>query len=258
MALSGKNNQNGTGRPDLGQGQSTHSNGKQQFYPKKGWDFPRRGVEVMPREILYDPYRVLGSYVKARIKPTGRTDLFVPRVESTVYTQSQEIDDRPYTSQIPYIKEQIHLKPSRDAEILAVSGKIDVPANSTAQVLRFSTFNNLRTIIKWMHYTVFDALDPEQITFQWLVDGVPLKVFACNPDVTQSGGGYLPVVKGPVATNTNCLPCLPDHQNALWEITDQHVVQCMAKDQSGFDRRVEVCAWGWIESITVWDEKVRR
>lgn len=258
MFLNGKHNGNGKhqGRPGAHRAvPSGHSPSK---YPKKGWDFPRRNVEIMPREILFDPTRVLGSYVYAEMKSTGETIVVQPRVESTALIQKQRIDDCPYPSQLPYFKEQIHLKPSRDAEILSVKGKIDVPALGTARVLRFTTFNNLRTFIKWMHYTIYDSLDPEQITFQWLKDGVPLKVFACDPDVTESGGGYMPVVQSAVSTNTNCSPCLPDFQNSLWEITDQHTIELFATDHSGFDRKVEVCAWGWIESITVWDEKVRR
>lgn len=227
-------------------------------YPRKGWDFPRRNVEIIPSEILYDPNRVLGSYVYARMKSTGETIVVQPRVESTGIIQKQEIDDCPYPSQLPVTKKQIHLEPSRDAEIFSAHGKVDVPANGSAVVVDFSTFNNLRTILKWIHYAVYDSLDPDQITFQWLKDGAPLKVAACNPDVTMSGGGYMPLVQGAVATPTACHPCLPEFQNSLWEITDTHHIQCIAADQSGADRKVEVCAWGWIESITVWDEKVKR
>jgi hypothetical protein len=228
-------------------------------YPKKGWDFPRRNVEIVPSEILYDPSRILGSYVYAKMRSTGETIVVQPRVETTALIQKQEINDCPYPSQLPVFKKQIHLDPSRDAEIFSLHGKIDVPAGGTALVASFSTFNNLRTFIKWMHYAVYDSLDPDQLTFQWLKDGVPLKIFACNPEITTSGGGYMPLVQSAVSTNTNCFPCLPEFQNALWEITDQHTIECYATDHSGIaDRKVEVCAWGWIESITVWDEKVKR
>lgn len=232
-------------------------------YADKGWDFPRQNVEVKPSEVLYDPSRILGSYVWAKIKSTGRTVYVPPRIESTLLIQREEVRDCPPPSQLPYIKRQIHLDPSRDAEIFDVSGRADVPGAvgttpGVATVFRFTTFNNLRTFIKWTHIEVSDALWPPLMTVQFLIDGVPIKVWAWNTDVTTSGDGYTTTTTGAVSTNTNAFPCLPEFQNSLWEITDQHTVECVARNLAPADRRVGVCIWGWIESITAWDEKVKR
>lgn len=248
----------GAGVPANGRERTSKSTFKP-IYPKKGWDFPRRSVEIKPSEILYDPTRILGSYVWARLKSTGRTVVNQPRVESTELIQETHIDDTPYPSQLPYIKRQIHLDPSRDAEILTVSGRVDVPASGSQTVFSFATFNNLRTIIKWINISIFDALDPVMMTVQFLIDGVPKKIFACDPKVTISGGGYAPIVRGAVSTNTNCLPCLPSCcDNTLWEITDHHMIECIARNSAPADRKIEVCLWGWIESVTAWDTKVLR
>ena len=48
------------------------------------------------------------------------------------------------------VKRQIHLDPSRDAETIYLSCCADLPANQSIVVLAFETFNNLRTLIRWI------------------------------------------------------------------------------------------------------------
>jgi hypothetical protein len=52
-------------------------------YPKKGWDFPRREVEITPMEILSDN-RVLSGMGRIVMMPTDQTILVQPRLETTL------------------------------------------------------------------------------------------------------------------------------------------------------------------------------
>jgi hypothetical protein len=53
-------------------------------YPKKGWDFPRRGISITPSENLYEPQRVLSPAGRVTMEPTGQTVLIQPRLETTL------------------------------------------------------------------------------------------------------------------------------------------------------------------------------
>lgn len=52
-------------------------------YPRKGWDFPRRGMSITPTEILSDN-RVLSPMGRVIMVPTDETVLVQPRLETTL------------------------------------------------------------------------------------------------------------------------------------------------------------------------------
>ena len=52
-------------------------------YPRKGWDFPRREIEITPMEVLSDN-RVLASVGRVVMLPTDQTILVQPRLETTL------------------------------------------------------------------------------------------------------------------------------------------------------------------------------
>lgn len=241
------------------------------IYPRIGRGFPRRYVDTTPDEILYDPDRILSRGIAARLIHTGQTELYQPRVESEAMTEIQPADCTPSQapfqcpppfSQLPVIKQQIHIEPSRDAEIFYAPGCVDVPASpdgvtpGTATVMTFDTFNNLRTIIKWTQMIVYDALCPSQVTVEIRVDGQPIK-WTANPmgSIVGSGG----IVYTTVTTrNSQDFSDLPDCcRNTLIEITDRRHVEVFASNLAMVDRRVMVSLWGWIESITMWDQAVK-
>jgi hypothetical protein len=231
-------------------------------FPPKGWDFPRRYLEVTPSEILYDPGRILGTRVSAVLNKCDEVILRQPRLESTGCTQVESINDCPPPSQLPYIKKQIHLDPSRDAETLYCTGAVDVPASSSVIALAFDTFPNLRHIIRWIDIQVFDALWPVQITQQVRVDCDPKKFVACPQSVTTATSGLAVcefgdgTVSAPSALDITSPPQF--FHNVLFEITDRHHVDVVINNAAPADRRVQVTVWGWIESTTVWDEVVKR
>lgn len=242
-------------------------------YPRKGEGFPRRYIDHTPAEILYDPRRILGGRTDAITTiPTGETTLLQPRVESSrsVEIERSCIPERvPHfcpapPSQVPYTKRQIHLDPSRDAEILYHRGVADVPAGSpaspsSATVLSFETFNNLRYVIRWIGNYVFDALVPSALVSEIRVEGVAKKIFAVTTTTT-SPFPYGPPTSTTVATPTAVdMQCVPAYfHNMLLEITDRRKVDVVVTNTAPADRRVIVCLWGWIESITIWDESVKR
>lgn len=231
-------------------------------FPPKGWDFPRRYVEITPEEYLFDPGRVLGTRVSALIKKTGETVLMQPRLETTGHMMKETINDCPPPSQLPYIKRQIHLDPSRDSETLYCSHCVDVPANSAAIALAFDTFPNLRTIIRWIDVQVFDALCPPLLTQTVRIDCDPRKVAACPESTTTLASGLVScnfgagTVATPLSIDMTNLP--KDFHNVLYEITDRHHVDVVVANDAPVDRRIQVTVWGWIESITAWDEVVKR
>lgn len=245
---------------------------KNPIYPRFARGFPRRYMDITPDEVLYDPTRILGRGIRARMIPTGTTSLHQPRVESEAMTEIDRGDCPPSTapfecpppfSQLPYIKRQIHLDPSRDAEIFRADGCVDVPASpdgitpGSATVFSFDTFQQLRTIIKWTKMVVYDALCPSQVTVGFNIEGSSVKWMG-NPvgSVVGSGG----ITYGTVtSSNAQDFQCLPDCcENSLMEITDRRHVDVIAYNLAPVDRKVEVCLWGWIESITMWDQAVKR
>ena len=232
-------------------------------YAKMGWDFPRRYIDITPDEVLYDPDRVLGTRVAARLKPSGQTALHQPRVETSNFQQVESINDCPPPSQLPYIKRQIHLDPSRDAETFFCSDTVDVPAGGTAIALPFDTFPTLRTEIRWVDVQVHDALSPSLLTVQIRVECEPRKFIACpkSPETVMSGGAACVFGAGTVSSPTalDDLMAMPkDFHNVLMEITDRRHVDFFLTNTAPVDRRISISAWGWIESITAWDETVKR
>jgi len=231
-------------------------------FPPKGWDFPRRYLEITPSEILYDPGRILGTRVSAVLSKRGDVILRQPRLESTGYVQRELINDCPPPSQLPVIKKQIHLEPSRDSETLYCTSAVDVPASSSVIALALDTFPNLRHYIRWIDVQVFDALWPVQITQQVRIDCDPKKFVACPQSATTMMSGLATcdfgagTVSAPSALDITAPP--KDFYNVLFEITDRHHVDVVINNLAPADRRVQVTVWGWIESITAWDEVVRR
>lgn len=231
-------------------------------FPPKGWDFPRRYIEITPEEYLYDPGRILGTRVSALLQKTGEMVLRQPRLETTGLTQRETINDCPPPSQLPYIKRQIHLDPSRDAEIISCTHTIDVPALSSAIALAFDTFPTLRTIIRWLDVQVHDALCPILLREVVRIDCDPRKFIACPESTTTLASGLAScdfsagTVGTPLALDFTNLP--KDFHNSLYEITDRHHVDVVVINDAPADRRVTVTMWGWIESITAWDEVVKR
>lgn len=243
---------------------------KSPVYPSFRRGFPRRYVDITPDEILYDPTRIMSRGIRARIWGTGQTVLYQPSVETEAMTQIQRMDCPPTQapfecpppfSQLPVVKQQIHLQPSRDAEIFRTDTCVDVPASADGIVpgtasYSFDTFQQLRTIIKWTQMLVYDALCPSMVTVGVLVDGSSIKWMA-NPagSVVGSGGITYNTVSTPNAQDFSCLPdCC---ENTLIEITDRHHVEVVFSNLAPVDRRVEFCLWGWIESITMWDQAVK-
>jgi hypothetical protein len=240
-------------------------------FPRKGIGIPRRYIDITPDEILYDPVRVMGTQIGARMYPQEETILRQPRLETNAITQVEKQCppmEVPFPcaappSQVPYIKRQIHLDQSRDSETFFAHGEIDVPAAvgivpGIATVMSFQTFNNLRTFIRWMDFTVSDALNPSLIGVQVNVEGQP-RNYIKSPMSTTTGdmmyGAY-----GTVATmsSINLGPLPPYFHNMLMEISDQRTIDIVATNLSPAVRHVSVTMWGWIESITVWDESVKR
>jgi hypothetical protein len=244
---------------------------KSPVYPQFKRGFPRRFVDITPDEILYDPTRIMSRGIRARIWGTGQTVLYQPSVETEAMQQIQRMDCPPSQapfecpppfSQLPVVKRQIHLEPSRDAEIFRADGCIDVPASpdgivpGTATVMTFDTFQQLRTIIRWTEMIVYDALCPSLITVEVKIEGSSVKWMA-NPlgSVTGSSGITYGTVSSPNAQDYSCLPdCC---ENSLIEITDRRHVEVVAYNLAPVDRKVEFCLWGWIESITMWDQAVK-
>lgn len=242
-------------------------------YPRKGEGFPRRYIDHTPAEILYDPRRILaGRTERVTTTPTGETILRQPRVESGRNVEVEEScipEPAPFLcpappSQLPYTKRQIHLDPSRDAEIFYYRGVADIPAGSpsspaSATVLSFETFNNLRYVVRWIGNYVFDALVPSALVTEIRVEGTARKIFAVTT-TTASLNPYEPSKFTTVATPTSVdMQCVPSYfHNMLLEITDRRKVDVVVTNVAPADRRVIVCLWGWIESITVWDESVKR
>jgi hypothetical protein len=240
-------------------------------FPRKGIGIPRRYIDITPDEILYDPVRIMGTQIGARMYPTGETILRQPRLETNASTEVEKQCppmEVPFPcaappSQVPYVKRLIHMDQSRDSETIFVHGDIDVPAAvgvvpGVATVLSFQTFNNLRTFIRWIDFTVFDALDPELIGIEIRVEGQPRKFVASPMSSTNSDMMYgaFGTVSSASSLNLQCLP--PYFHNVLMEITDQRTVEVVATNGAPAVRKVGVCMWGWIESITVWDESVKR
>jgi len=231
-------------------------------FPPKGWDFPRRYLEITPSEILYDPGRILGTRVSAVLSKRGDVILRQPRLESTGFVQRESINDCPPPSQLPYIKKQIHLDQSRDSETLYCTNAVDVPASSSVIALAFDTFPNLRHYIRWIDVQVYDALWPVQLTQQVRLDCDPKKFVACPQSTTTLTSGLATcdfgsgTVSAPSALDITAPP--PYFYNVLYEITDRHHVDVVINNLAPADRRVQVTIWGWIESITAWDEVVRR
>lgn len=235
-------------------------------YPRMGRGFPRQYIDHTPQEILYDPTRIMGRGIRARLIPTGETVLHQPRLEAEAMIELNRGDCEPSTapflcpppfSQLPYIKKQIHLEPSRDAEIFFTSMCVDVPANGTASVLFFDTWNNLRTFIKHTDLTIFDALCPSGLTVEFRVDGAPVKWTADPKGSTVGTMGIVPgTITSPGSQDVSCLP--EDFHNTLQEITDRHHIEAVATNTEPVDRRIRLCLWGWIESVTMWDQAVKR
>lgn len=235
-------------------------------YPYKGRGFPRRYSDHTPEEILYDPTRILGRGHRARMIPSGEMQLRQPRVESERITEISRPDCPPTTmpfecpppfSQLPVIKKQIHLEPSRDSEVFFQEGTVDVPANGTATIMSFDTFPTLRTMIRWTGMTIFDALCPSLLTVQIRIEGQPMKWVAMpQGSVVGSSGEITPgLVTAAGSIDMSCLP--PNFHNTLVEITDRRFVDAIATNTAPVDRRVRLCLWGWIESICAWDQAVR-
>jgi hypothetical protein len=228
--------------------------------PKMGHDFPRHFIDETPEEILFDAERIFARGVTVTRTTDGETVLNQPRIESTGYQQTMEVNDCPPPSQVPYIKRQIHLDLSRDAETLLVTCNSDVQAQSILTIVAFETFATLRTILRWIDFKVYDALDPSAITLQVLIDCQPVKYYA-NPNVTCAGGSGCPSYTGSTIQNPTALDIQnapDDFHNVLLEITDRHQVEIVIVNTTNVDRKVSATVWGWIESITVWDEAVRR
>jgi len=240
-------------------------------YPSFKRGFPRRYVDTTPDEILYDPTRILSRGIRARIIPTGQTVLYQPRVETEAMVQIERGDCPPTQvpfecpppfSQLPVVKQQVHLQPSRDAEIFRADGCVDVPASpdgivpGTATIFSFDTFQQLRTIIKWTEMIVFDALCPSLVSVAVMVEGNSVKWMATpNGSTVGSDGITYGTVSTPNAQDFQCLPDCCD--NSLYEITDRRHVDVIAYNLAPVDRKVEFCLWGWIESITAWDQAVK-
>lgn len=227
---------------------------------KMGHDFPRRYVDETPEEVLTDLDRIFSRGLSLIRNTSGQTVLHEPRVEGTGYSEQQRIDDCAPPSQLPYIKKQIHLEPSRDSETLFVACDADIQAESTLTVVSFETFNNLRTILRWIDLKIYDALIPSGITLEVQVDCQPVKSVA-YPNVSCGAGSGCPTfssgsVTTPTAIDITKLP--KDFHNFLYEITDRHQVELIVRNTSLVDRRVSVTLWGWIESVTAWDNAVRR
>ena len=226
-----------------------------------GHDFPRRYVDETPDEVLWDPTKILGGYgLNAFRGKQGPTELHQPRVESSTWDNIQTVNDCPPPSQLPVIKRQNYLDPSRDAETLFVSCRGDVQANSTLTIVSFETFSNLRTIIRWVDFKVYDALLPSNITLQILIDCQPVKVFA-YPNVSCGAGSGCPTfftgsVQTPTAIDITELP--KDFHNSLYEITQRHQVEIVIVNSEPVDRFVAATVWGWIESMTSFDNAVQR
>jgi hypothetical protein len=240
-------------------------------YPSFKRGFPRRYVDTTPDEILYDPTRILGRGIQAQMIPTGEAMLRQPRVESEAMTQIENPYCRPSIapfecpppfSQLPIIKKQIHIEPSRDAEIIRYSFCADAPASEdgvipgTVELGSFDTFVNLRTIFKWTKMLVYDALCPSMVGVTFKVDGSGIKWMSQSQGSTVTSGG---IIYGTVQSqNSQDLQCLPDQiGNTLIEITDRHHVSIVASNLAKVDRKVEVCLLGWIESILMWDQMVK-
>lgn len=243
---------------------------KSPIYPKLERGFPRRYADITPQEILYDPTRILGRGIRARLIPTGETMLNQPRVEAERMIQLDRTDcpttQAPFEcpppfSQLPVIKKQTHLEPSRDAEIFRRDGCVDVPASvdgvvpGVATVMSFDTFINLDTIIKWTQMLVYDALCPSLVTVTFRQDGAPLKWMASSSGSTvgSNSNTYTTVS----SQGGQDLQCIPDFQNTLIEIVDRHHIDVVASNLAMVDRKVEVCLWGWIESVTMWNQAVK-
>ncbi|NIM47811.1 MAG: hypothetical protein GTO22_00865 [Gemmatimonadales bacterium] len=231
-------------------------------FPPMGWDFPRNYVEILPDESLFDPTRLLGTRVAGGMAPTGKTGLHTPRVESPEYKMVAETNDCPPASQLPYIKRQIHLDLSRDSESIYCTNTLDVPAGGSAIVLAFDTFINLRTFIRWVDVQVFDALEPPEIGTQIRVDCTPVKFIACPQSIQTEASGLAicsfpqGTISSPGSLDYTKLP--KDFHNVLMEITDKHHVDFLVTNTSVADRKVCISVWGWIESVTAWDNTVKR
>jgi hypothetical protein len=264
-----RSNGNGSGR--LG------SEPQDPRFPYKGKGFPRRYMETTPQEILYDPTRIMGTQISAKLTPTGRTVLRQPRLETQAYTEEEKQCpplEVPFPcpappSQVPYIKRQIHLDLSRDAEVLYCCKTVDVPAAvgavpGVATIMRISTLNNMRTFIRWIDFQVFDAFNVNNdpgITLQPLVQGEPRSLTKCTTTNPDNGGttSYTPTggtTSTPTADNYQCLP--PYFHNVLMETTDSRNIDFRVSNAIPAVRRTMLVVWGWIEAITVWDEAVRR
>jgi len=236
-------------------------------YPRMGRDFPRRYVDVTPDEILYDPTRILSRGVQVRrCEGSGETVMLQPRVETEAVCEETNTSCPPTTppftcpppfSQLPVVKKQIHLEPSRDAEIFFSEGSGYVPPSSSATILTFETMPTLRTIIRWTKFFVAGALNPSQIALGFRIEGQPMK-WVANPmgAVVASGGNTYGTVTMPSSLDLQWLPdcCI----NSLIEITDRRIVQAVVVNTNAIvDRFVRVCVWGWVESISMWDNAVK-
>lgn len=263
MSLNGKNGKhnNGIGTPPKPGTWAYKAGWTMRPLAPMGHDFPRRYVDETPDEVLWDPTKILGSYgLQAFRGQPGQTELHQPRVESSTYDNIQRVNDCPPPSQLPVIKLQNHLEPSRDAETLYVNCRQDIQANSTLTLVKFETFVNLRHIIRWIDFKVYDALVPSNITLQILVDCQPVKVFA-YPNVACGEGSGCPTfstntVTTPTAIDITDVP--KDFHNALYEISQRHQVEIVVVNSEPVDRQISATVWGWIESITLWDNAVQR
>lgn len=241
-------------------------------YPPIGRGFPRRYIDITPDEFLYDPTRILGNGINAQIIPNGNTVLMQPRVESSGSTVIDRGECAPVATpfncpppftQLPVIKQQVHIEPSRDAEMFLMTNAVDIPASvdgitpGTNTIFSFDTFVNQKFVFKWTQMIVYDALTPSLVTVAVKLDGQSTKWIASPSGTTLGSNGltYLDTISTPNGLDFSNLPdCC---RNSLYEIIDRKHVDVVGSNLALVDRKVEVALWGWIEAITVFDNQVQ-
>jgi hypothetical protein len=209
-------------------------------------------MEITPEEYLYDPDRIFGGRdIRARDTRTDETIVRQPRVESTrVIEESSKVRTIAPVTEIPFIKKQTHLEPSRDSEFFFTFDCVELdPGEEHVLVTTMETMNNQRTIFRWIGMEQQDGLIPSGIEVTVRIDGDKVKYLA------QPSLSGLQTVQTPTGIDISGIPfCF---HNTLLEVIDRRTVTIDVTNTDQIaTRRVCVGTWGWIESVTRFSEAV--
>jgi len=223
--------------------------GTQWELPPMGHGFPRQDMDVTPQEVLYDHDKILGGPEHTyQISPPGPTVLQQPRVETSLYKETQTVDLSPYRILDPLLEKFQHIYPRFDSETVFASNLVEAPPGAVpTTALTFDTVPGVNTYLRNIQITVMDGLLPVNIGAGCFVDGNPVKVVA-QPTAATSPPTYgvqpqtpnFPILSGMPTGIMNCLLIIPDRKRVEIRVVNTDPIAT---------RLVCVHFWGWMTSF---------